>query len=57
MKIPKRKEGETLFMWRKRIEEAFHLSEQMKEILRDVSVASYIHGVNDGIDAAKKQVN
>lgn len=47
MKVPPIKKDESLAMWRERLAREFNLSEQMKEILREVSVTSYIHGTND----------
>lgn len=57
MKVPPIKKDESLAMWRERLAREFNLSEQMKEILREVSVTSYIHGTNDMMDAinSKKQ--
>ena len=57
MKIPPIKEDESLAMWRERLAREFNLSEQMKEILREVSVTSYIHGTNDMMDAIKTRDN
>ena len=55
MKIPPIKEDESLAMWRERLAREFNLSEQMKEILREVSVTSYIHGTNDMLEAMKSK--
>ena len=55
MEIPKIKEDESLAMWRERIAREFNLSEQVKEILREVSITSYIHGTNDIINTLKKE--
>lgn len=55
MEIPKIREEETLTAWRDRIAEQFQLSQQVQEILREVSVMSYIHGTNDVIDTLKKE--
>ena len=55
MKIPPIKEDESLAMWRERLAREFNLSEQMKEILREVSVTSYIHGTNDMLEAIKSK--
>ena len=55
MKIPPIKKDESLAMWRERLAREFKLSEQMKEILREVSVTSYIHGTNDVIKALKEE--
>ena len=55
MKVPPIKKDESLAMWRERLAREFKLSEQMKEILRDVSVTSYIHGTNDIINTLKEE--
>lgn len=55
MNIPKIREEETLTAWRDRIAEQFQLSEQVQEILREVSVESYIYGTNVVIDTLKKE--
>ena len=55
MKIPKIKEDESLAMWRERLAREFNLSEQMKEILREVSVTSYIHCTDDIIKSLKDE--
>lgn len=55
MKIPKIKKDESLAMWRARIADTFQLDHQMQEILREVSITSYIHGTNDVIDTLKKE--
>ena len=52
-KVPPIKENESLAMWRERLAREFHLSEQVKEILREVSVTSYIHGTDDIIKTLK----
>ena len=55
MKVPSIKKDESLAMWRERLALEFKLSEQMKEILREVSVTSYIHGTNDIINTLKDE--
>ena len=55
MKVPPIKKDESLAMWRERLARAFKLSEQMKEILREVSVTSYIHGTDDIIKSLKEE--
>ena len=55
MKIPLIKKDESLAMWRERLAREFNLSEQMKEIVREVSVTSYIHGTNDVIKTLKDE--
>lgn len=53
MKVPPIKKDESLAMWRERLARDFNLSEQMKEIVREVSVESYIYGTNDIIKSLK----
>ena len=55
MQVPSIKKDESLAMWRERLALEFKLSEQMKEILREVSVTSYIHGTNDIINTLKDE--
>jgi hypothetical protein len=55
MKIPKIKEDESLAMWRERLAQEFNLDDKMKEIIRDVSITSYIHGTNVTLDILKKE--
>ena len=55
MKIPPIKKDESLAMWQVRLAREFNLSEQMKELLREVSVTSYIHGTNDIIKTLKDE--
>ena len=55
MKIPKIKEDESLAMWQARLAQEFNLDARMQEIIREVSVTSYIHGTNMIIDTLKKE--
>ena len=55
MEIPKIKEDESLAMWRERLAREFNLDARMQEIIREVSVTSYIHGTNMIIDTLKKE--
>ena len=55
MKIPKIKEDESLAMWRERLAREFNLDYQMQELIREVSITSYIHGTNTIIDTLKKE--
>jgi len=55
MKIPKIREEESLAMWRSRLAEEFNLDDKMKELIREVSVTSYIHGTNTILDTLKKE--
>ncbi len=55
MKIPKIKEDESLAMWRERLAQEFNLDYKMQELIREVSITSYIHGTNTIIDTLKKE--
>ena len=55
MTVPKIREDESLAMWRARIADTFNLSDQVREIIREVSITSYIHGTNDVLDKLKKE--
>jgi hypothetical protein len=55
MKIPKIKEDESLAMWRERLARELNLDYKMQELIREVSITSYIHGTNDIIDTLKKE--
>ena len=55
MKVPPIKSDESLAMWRARISDTFNLSDQLREIIREVSITSYIHGTNDVLDTLKKE--
>ena len=55
MKIPKIKKDESLAMWRERMAQEFNLDDKMKEIIREVSITSYIHGTNVTLDILKKE--
>ena len=55
MKVPPIKEDESLAMWRERLAREFNLDLKMQEILREVSITSYIHGTNTIIDTPKKE--
>ncbi len=55
MTIPKIKEDESLAMWQARLAREFNLDHKMQEILREVSVTSYIHGTNMIIETLKKE--
>ena len=55
MEIPKIKEDESLAMWRERLAREFNLDIKMQEILREVSITSYIQGTNTIIDTLKKE--
>jgi hypothetical protein len=55
MKIPKIKEDESLAMWRQRLAQEFNLDHRMQELIREVSVTSYIHGTNVTLEILKKE--
>jgi len=55
MKIPNIKENESLTMWRERLAQEFNLDSKMQELIREVSVTSYIHGMNTMLDTLKKE--
>ena len=55
MKIPKIKKDESLAMWRERLAQEFNLDDKMKEIIREVSMTSYIHGTNVTLGILKKE--
>lgn len=54
MKIPPIKEDESLAMWRERLAQEFNLDNKMRELIREVSITSYIHGTNVIIETLKK---
>ena len=56
MEIPKIKEDESLAMWRERLARELNLDHKMQELLREVSITSYIHGTNVTLDILKKEV-
>ena len=55
MKIPKIKDDESLAMWRERLARGLNLDYKMKELIREVSITSYIHGTNMMLDTLKKE--
>ena len=55
MKIPKIKKDESLAAWRDRLAQEFNLDDRMQEIIREVSVTSYIHGTNVTLGIMKKE--
>jgi hypothetical protein len=42
-------------MWRERLAQEFNLDDKMKEIIREVSITSYIQGTNTTIEILKKE--
>ena len=55
MEIPKIKEDESLAMWRERLTREFNLDYKMQELIREVSVTSYIRGTDVMLDTLKKE--
>jgi hypothetical protein len=55
MKIPKIKKDESLAAWRERLAQEFNLDPKMQELLREVSMTSYIHGTNTTLEILKKE--
>jgi hypothetical protein len=55
MKIPKIKEDESLAMWRERLAQEFNLDPKMQELIREVSVTSYIRGTDVVLYTLKKE--
>ena len=55
MKIPKMKEDESLAMWRERLARELNLDYKMQELIREVSVTSYIYGANVIIETLKNE--
>ena len=55
MTIPKIRPDESLAMWRARIADTFHLDHQMREIIGEVSITSYIRGTNDVFNTLRKE--
>ena len=55
MEIPKIKDDESLAMWRERLARELNLDLKMQELIREVSITSYIHGTNVTLDILKKE--
>ena len=55
MEIPKIKEDESLAMWRERLAREFNLDYKMQELIREVSVTSYIRGTDVMLYTLKKE--
>ena len=55
MTIPKIKEDESLAMWRERLARELNLDYKMQELIREVSVTSYIRGTDVMLDTLKKE--
>ena len=55
MEIPKKKDDESLAMWRERLARELNLDEKAQELIREVSITSYIVGTNTIIDTLKKE--
>ena len=55
MNIPKIKEDESLAMWRARLAREINLAYKMQELIREVSVTSYIRGTDVMLETLKKE--
>ena len=55
MKVPPIKEDESLAMWRERLARELNLDYKMQEIIREVSVTSYIRGTDVMLYTLKKE--
>ena len=55
MKVPPIKEDESLAMWQARLAQEFNLDHKMQELIREVSMTSYIRGTNVTLDILKKE--
>jgi hypothetical protein len=55
MEIPKKKDDESLAMWRERLARELNLDYKMQELIREVSITSYIHGTNTTLEILKKE--
>ena len=55
MKIPKIKEDETLAAWLERLAQEFNLDPKMQELIREVSMTSYIRGTDVMLYTLKKE--
>jgi hypothetical protein len=55
MKVPPIKEDESLAMWRERLARELNLDYKMQELIREVSITSYIHGTNTTLEILKKE--
>ena len=55
MKIPKIKKDESLAAWRERLAQELNLDDRIQEIIREVSVTSYIHGTNTTLEILKQE--
>lgn len=55
MKIPKIKKDESLAAWRERLAQEFNLDPKMQELIREVSVTSYIRGTDVTLGMLKKE--
>jgi hypothetical protein len=55
MEIPNIKKDESLAMWRERLAREFNLDDKMKELIRELSITSYIQGTNTTIEILKKE--
>lgn len=57
MKVPAIKKDESLAMWRKRLVREYNLSAMVEEILREVSITSYMKGSGAALNAINDSKN
>ena len=55
MEIPKIKEDESLAMWHERLARELNLDYKIQELIREVSITSYIRGSDVMLDTLKKE--
>jgi len=55
MEIPKIKDDESLAMWCERLARELNLDYKMQELIREVSITSYIRGTDVMLDTLKKE--
>ena len=55
MKVPPIKEDESLAMWRERLARELNLDYNMQELIREVSITSYIRGTDVMLETLKKE--
>ena len=55
MKIPEIKDDESLAMWRERLARELNLDYKMQDLIREVSITSYIYGTNVIIQTLKNE--
>mgnify|MGYP003292947637 CR=1 FL=1 len=55
MEVPKIKDDESLAMWRERLAQELNIDYKTQELIREVSVTSYIRGTDVMLDTLKKE--